>query len=133
MTPRPLDRFLDGAHPAGRGRTAEESAVRWLVERRGYRVVERNARTPAGEIDLVARDGDVLCFVEVKARATAEYGPAVAAVGRGKQRRIARAAALWLASHPVDAACRFDVLGLDADPETGGWRYTLVRGAFEAG
>jgi len=129
---RPLDRFLDRPDPAGRGRAAEEGAVRWLVARRGYLVVERNARTRAGEIDLVAHDGDVLCFVEIKARSTVDYGPAVAAVGRGKQRRIARAAALWLAMHPVDAPCRFDVLGLDADPAEGGWRYTLVRDAFEA-
>jgi len=132
MTPRPLDRFLDRPDPAGRGRTAEEGAVRWLVERRGYRIVERNARTRAGEIDLVALDGEILCFVEIKARSTGEYGPAVEAVGPGKQRRLGRAAALWLAIHPADAPCRFDVLGLDADPE-GGWRYTLLRNAFEAG
>jgi putative endonuclease len=125
--PDPLARFRAHPDPAGRGRVGEEEAVAWLC-RRGYRVVERNARTRAGEIDLVAEDGDTLCFVEIKARTTAAYGPAVAAVGRAKQRRLLRAAALWLARHPQDRPCRFDVLGLDAAGD--GWEFTLLRGAF---
>lgn len=123
-----VDRFRSEGHTAGRGRVGEDDAVRWL-EGRGYRVVERNARTPAGEIDLVARDGDTLCFVEIKARSDDGYGPAIEAVGRRKQRRLVRVARLWLADHPTDAPCRFDVLGLDGDGE-GGWEYTLVRDAF---
>lgn len=105
--------------------------MRWLRQQ-GYRVVERNVRTGAGEIDLVARDGDVLCFVEIKARAGGGFGPAVSAVGAAKRRRLVRAARLWLARHPSEAPCRFDVLGLDGDGR-GGWEYTLLRGAFEAG
>jgi putative endonuclease len=108
----------------------EDDAVAWLAGQ-GYAVVERNAVTAAGEIDLVARDGDSLCFVEIKARGAAGFGPAIAAVGPRKQRRLARAAALWLASHPHDGPCRFDVLGLDAAPD--GWRFTLIRDAFPAG
>lgn len=126
MTAR-LDRFRSRPHPAGRGRSAEDDAVAWL-ERRGYRPIARNARTAAGEIDLVAEEAGTLCFVEIKARATAEFGPAVAAVGAAKQRRLLRAASLWLAMHPSDAPCRFDVLGLDAGPE--GWEFTLLRDAF---
>lgn len=127
----PLDRFRRRPDPAGRGQVGETAAVAWL-ERQGYEVVARNVRTGAGEIDVVARDGDTLCFVEIKARSGASHGSSLAAVGPAKQRRLARAAALWLARHPVDAPCRFDVLGLDR--EAGGdWRYTLVRDAFEAG
>jgi putative endonuclease len=126
--PDALDRFRAHADPAGRGRVGEEDAVAWL-RRQGYRVVERNARTPAGEIDVVAEEGATLCFVEIKARTSTEYGPAVEAVGRSKQRRLVRAAALWLAAHPTGAACRFDVLALDA--AAGGWEFTLVRAAFE--
>jgi putative endonuclease len=106
----------------------EDDAVRWL-ESQGYRVVERNVTNRGGEIDLVAREGETLCFVEIKARATGAYGPAVAAVDARKQRRISRAAALYLATHGLhNSPCRFDVLGLDWAGD--GWRYTLVRNAF---
>ena len=139
MSRRSLDRFRRRADPGGRGRVAEEAAVAWL-ERQGYRTVERNVRTGAGEIDLIAREGDTLCFIEVKARSGRSHGWAVEAVGAAKRQRLARAAGLWLARHPWDGPCRFDVLGLDpARPQEGagdagdGWRYTLVRNAFEAG
>jgi putative endonuclease len=128
--PPGVDGFREHADPAGRGAEAEAAAVTWL-RRQGYREVARNVQTGAGEIDLVARDGGVLCFVEIKARGGPLFGPAVGAVTVSKQRRLTRAARLWLARHPTDAPCRFDVLGLD--PGDGGeWRYTLVRGAFEA-
>jgi putative endonuclease len=120
--------FQDQPHNRGRGKVGEDDAVRWL-EAQGYRVVERNVVNHAGEIDLVAREGDTLCFVEIKARASGAYGPAIAAVDFRKQRRISRAAALYLAmkSHG-DTPCRFDVIGLDRSGS--GWRYTLVRDAF---
>jgi putative endonuclease len=140
-----LDRFRHEPHPHGRGRSAERDAARWLA-RQGFVVVAVNAATRAGEIDLVAREGDVLCFVEVKARSSDAYGPALAAVGPAKRRRLARAASLWLARHPYDGPCRFDVLALDAVPAgrspdgapeasaaaPDDWTYTLVRNAFEA-
>lgn len=130
LMPGPLHRFRSRPHTVARGREGEEEAVRWL-RRHGYRVIERNARTKAGEIDCVAREDGVLCFVEIKARSGRGFGPAVAAVGAAKQRRLVRAAALWLARNPSDAPCRFDVLGLD--PADGGkWDFTLVRDAFRA-
>jgi putative endonuclease len=112
-----------------RGRAAEAAAVRWL-EAQGYQILERNTVNRAGEIDLIARDsGGVLCFVEVKARAGARFGPAIAAVGPAKRRRLSRAAALHLATHGLHLTpCRFDVLGLDWTDA--GWRYTLIRDAF---
>ena len=124
------DRFERETHTRGRGRVGEDQAVAWLAGQ-GYEVVERNAVTPAGEIDVVARDGDTLCFVEIKARGAADYGLAIAAVGPRKQRRLVRAASLWLAEHPHEGPCRFDVLGLDADGD--GWAYSLIRDAFPAG
>lgn len=140
-----LDRFRRETHPHGRGRSAERDAANWLAGQ-GFTVIAVNAATRAGEIDLVAREDDVLCFVEVKARSSDAYGPALAAVGPAKRRRLARAAALWLARHPHDGPCRFDVLALDAAPAgrspdgapdgpaaaPGDWTYTLVRNAFEA-
>jgi len=119
--------FPRDLHTRGRGRVGEDAAVAWL-RGQGFEVLERNVTTHAGEIDLVAREGETLCFVEIKARGGGEYGPAVGAVGPGKQRRISRAAALYLAQHRLEVPCRFDVLGLDAGPE--GWEYTLVRDAF---
>jgi putative endonuclease len=140
-----LARFRRQPHTYGRGRSAERDAARWL-ERQGFELIAVNASTKAGEIDLVARERDVLCFVEVKARSSDSHGPALAAVGPAKRRRLARAAALWLARHPHDGPCRFDVLALDGAPSTaradgsaesaateaGDWTYTLVRNAFEA-
>lgn len=121
-------RFQEQPHNRGRGKVGEDDAVSWL-ERQGYRVVERNVVNHAGEIDVVAREGETLCFVEIKARASAAYGLAIEAVDFRKQRRISRAASLYLAMKgPRDAPCRFDVLGLDKQGD--GWRYTLVRDAF---
>ena len=121
-------RFQEQPHNRGRGKIGEDDAVRWL-ERQGYRVVERNVVNHGGEIDVVAYEGQTVCFVEIKARASAAYGLAIEAVDLRKQRRISRAAALYLAMKgPRDAPCRFDVLGLDKAGD--GWRYTLIRDAF---
>lgn len=122
------ERFRGQPHTRARGRYGEDRAAEWLATQ-GYDIVERNVATRSGEIDVVARDGDTLCFIEVKARSSRTYGPAVEAVTPRKQRRLARASALYLLAHPTDAPCRFDVLGMDfAD---GTWRYTLVRDAFQ--
>ena len=77
---------------------------------KGYRILARRFKTPAGEIDIVARRRRSLVFVEVKARERADDA-AEAVTGRGKQRIIA-AAELWLARNPADAQSeiRFDVI-----------------------
>ncbi len=128
-----LRAFLDGSSSRARGRVGEDAAADWLV-RHGYRIVARNVTTKVGEIDIVAAEGDTLCFVEVKARATDAYGPAIEAVTPAKMRRIARAAALYLSRRPgrgrAEPVCRFDVLGMDKKAD--GWHFTLVRNAFEA-
>ncbi|MEX0854065.1 MAG: YraN family protein [Bauldia sp.] len=91
------------------GRRAEALAA-WFMRLKGYRVLARRYRTPVGEIDLIVRRGNAIAFVEVKARST--RGEAVEAVSASARRRIARAAALWLAAHPAAAGLdlRFDVL-----------------------
>lgn len=126
------DSFSEQPHTRGRGRVGEDDAVAWL-QARGYEIVERNATNKAGEIDVVARDGDTLCFIEVKARQTDRFGPAIEGVTPAKQRRLVRTARLYLAHKEIDdVACRFDVLGLDAAPD-GSWEYTLIQDAFQAG
>lgn len=120
--------FRRQGHTRARGRAGESAAERWLVGE-GFEILERNVLNKAGEIDLIAREGETLCFIEIKARSTDAYGPAVSAVPFSKQRRIARAAALHLARHPTDSPCRFDVLAMDLVGES--WRFTLVRDAFQ--
>ena len=92
------------------GAAAEQLAVRHL-EAHGCIVMERRFRCAGGEVDIVAREGDTLVFVEVKARATLRYGGPAAAVGPRKQRRIAGAARNFLRTR-CDRAypCRFDVV-----------------------
>jgi putative endonuclease len=122
------DSFREQPHARARGKAGEDDAVRWL-EGQGYQILARNVVNHGGEIDVVAQEGETLCFVEIKARDGDRYGPAIAAVGFAKQRRLSRAAILYLSARGWHGrSCRFDVLGLDR--EDGGWRYTLIRNAF---
>lgn len=128
-------RFRRQPHTRARGAVGEDEAVGWLEER-GYRVLERNYTCRGGEIDLVALDGEVLAFVEIKARAGRSHGRAVEGVSRTQLRRIVRAARWYLTKNPSDRPCRFDLLGLDLESEdevpagAGRWRFTLLRDAF---
>ena len=72
----------------------------------------------------------MLCFVEVKARLTREFGSAIEAVGPRKRKRLARIAALVLARNRTARACRFDVLGIDR-ADDGSWSFTLVKDAIQ--
>lgn len=105
-----------GTNPSGsthaEGRKAEQRAANWL-RLRGYRLRERNLRTPWGEVDLVAEKGGVLVFVEVKARRTADRGAPLEALPPPKVRRLSRAAAAYVASRfRVPPRVRFDVVAL---------------------
>lgn len=118
-------------NPSAEGAAAELAAELHL-RRLGYRVVGKNVRAGGGELDLVAIEGDTLCFIEVKARRTGGFGAAVEAVGWDKRRRIERAARGYLARHPFDGPCRIDVLGIETGPG-GELRFELLRNAFEVG
>jgi putative endonuclease len=84
------------------------------LERLGYSILERRYRCRLGEIDIVARDGDVTVFVEVKARESGEFGGGAAAVTPAKQRTIVRVAMDYIARHRlVERPCRFDVVVVD--------------------
>jgi putative endonuclease len=110
------------------GRSGEDAAEA-LLRRENYRILQRNFRTRFGEIDVIAEEGDVLCFVEVKTRRTDAKGtPAEAVTGR-KQRQIAKVAAHYLDRYyPSGRHCRFDVVSVtDRD---GSVDAELVRGAF---
>jgi len=91
------------------GRTAEETACRFLREC-GYEIVVRNWRTRLGEIDIVARDGQTLAFVEVKSRSQSGFGGPEAAVHPAKQRRLIAAAGSFLSVTDCQLPARFDVV-----------------------
>ena len=94
------------------GKHGEDLACREL-RRRGYAVLARRYRTRWGEIDIVARDGDTLVFVEVKTRRSTGFGGPVAAVNYGKQRRLINMARSYLLGlHGPEPPCRFDVVGV---------------------
>ena len=95
------------------GIVGENLAARELASR-GYAILERRYRTEYGEIDIVAQDGEVLVFVEVRAKASGEFGSAAESVTDAKKRRVARMAADYLTRHDVrDRPCRFDVVAVD--------------------
>lgn len=99
------------------GRTAEDLVARRLTDL-GWQIVERNARTRFGELDIVAREGSTLVFVEVKAgRAGSAFGPErpVLGVDRRKQLRVRKLATAWMSERrdvPYYAEIRFDAVGI---------------------
>jgi putative endonuclease len=111
------------------GASAEERAAEYL-EAHGYRILERNATNRLGEVDLVAEDGEILVFVEVRSRSHPGQVHPAATVTRRKQQQVVRAAMAWCQQHRVkDRMLRFDVvavLGPAGEIE-------LYQNAFEAG
>jgi putative endonuclease len=111
---RPRTQADKTASPARRaafrlGLSAESQAAALLLAK-GYRILARRLRTPVGEVDIVARRGDTLVFVEVKARERLD--DAAEAVTERQKRRIIAATEMWLATHPNHAMqnIRFDAI-----------------------
>jgi len=94
----------------GLGRLGETAAAQEL-RRAGLEILEVRFRSRLGEIDLIAKDGETIVFVEVKARAGVGYGRPAEAITRAKRERIARVAQVYLTRRALhDRACRFDVV-----------------------
>lgn len=115
------------------GDEAEALALAHL-QRHGLQLVQRNYRVAGGahargaEVDLILRERDgTLVFVEVRARAQAEHGGALASIGAAKQQRIVRAARHYLMRLASVPPCRFDAVAID------GGQIRWIRGAFDAG
>jgi putative endonuclease len=117
------------------GQMAEDLVARRLAAA-GWEIVERNARTRYGELDIVARDGRALVFVEVKAgREGAAFGPErpILAVDNRKQRRVRKLATAWMAERrglPPYAEIRFDAVGVTFDRAGQVVDYEHLQGAF---
>jgi len=115
--------------PRDLGRRGEELAAAYLI-RNGLEIVERGFRVFRGELDIVARDGDTLVFVEVKARADESFGRPEEAVTPAKQRQIRRLATGYLIERRLgDVPCRFDVVAV-LFQDDGSHRLTHFRDAF---
>ena len=110
-----------------RGKDAEARAARYL-EARGLHIVERNYRSRYGEIDLIARDGVTLVFVEVRARSSNAFGGAAASITAAKRQKLTRTALHYLAGAGRTPRCRFDAVLLAGDDGPVEW----IRDAFSA-
>lgn len=113
-----------------------ETRAATFLSRRGYRIDARNVRYGGVEIDLIARRGPVVAFVEVKTRRSDRHGAPELAVDRRKQARIIRAANAWRAQHPgFTPSIRFDVIAIRVERENGRdrWRIDHLIAAFDAG
>jgi len=111
------------------GQKGEDLAVK-AVKRLGYKPVARNYRCPLGEMDLIARDGDTLVFIEIKTRKGRSLGYAKEAVDSWKQRQLSKVALAYMkANNCAGARARFDVVAISM--EGGQTRTEVVRDAFE--
>lgn len=115
----------------GLGREAETLAA-GLLGRAGLSVLASNVRTPAGELDLVAREGDTLVFVEVKGRSRLDFGRPEDFVDRRKRARLVAAAEAFVSGLPQPAPrCRFDVVAVDFSGPAPALNH--IRDAFRPG
>jgi len=117
----------------GLGAEGERVAKAYL-QTQGFRILHENYSTPLGEIDLIAKEGGVVVFVEVKARTSGEFGPPQASVTLAKQRQIVKVARLYLQRERLaEVACRFDVVAVTfAGGQAGQPDVLLIRDAFSS-
>ncbi len=116
------------------GARGEREAERAL-KRAGYKIVERNFTSRFGEIDLIAMDGDILVFIEVKTRTTTAYGTGGEAIDKRKQGRIVKSSMEYIAQkwQGPEPLARYDVVSVMVSEETGGELICeIIKDAFSA-
>ena len=115
------------------GTLGEEAAVKALIKK-GYKIIERNYRSKTGEIDIIAKDGDYTCFVEVRLRKNNEFGSPAETIGEAKCRRIINTAKIYAVSkHIYDSPMRFDVVLINAQAGAKGLKnihLEIIKDAF---
>ena len=110
------------------GKKCEREAVRFL-KRRGYKILARNYRSPFGEIDAIAKNGDCIVFVEVKSRSSPLFGPPYLRLVKRKRENIVKSALSYLKRYSSpDAECRIDIVSISLDKKEG--RIELIKDAF---
>lgn len=109
----------------------ERVACRYLRQH-GYKILHQNFRCRLGEIDLIAREGGELVFIEVRTRRGTAFGRAEESIGRTKQQKVKKVAQFYLVQQGTqeDFPCRFDVVTVDADQNGKPRKIHLFRGAF---
>ena len=113
------------------GELGEGVAVQLLKEQ-GYKIWKRNYKTKLGEIDIIAKDKDTVCFIEVKTRHSDKFGSPEESISESKQKKIARVALLFLKEmNLLDKKARFDVVSVVY--LKGELRPDLIKNAFELG
>jgi len=111
------------------GKKGEDLALKRL-KKMGYRCIVRNYRCPLGEVDLIARDGDTLVFVEIKTRRGRSPGYAKEAIDKRKQHQLSKVALAYMkAEDCCDVKSRFDVVAINLS--RGGEQIEIVKNAFD--
>ena len=131
MAPHPNDGGRPLPDPRrGLGRAGEEIAVRHLA-RQGYEIIARNVRLPGGELDVVAREGNCLVFVEVRTRRGHGHGTPEESITPAKQERLRLLADAYLQALPVPPPnCRVDVVAVELSPDGRLLRVDLYKDAL---
>ena len=124
MTNNKKDKSLS-ANKRQMGTSYEIKAEEYLLQK-GYKILERNFRNRSGEIDIIAKDGEYFCFVEVKYRTTNDFGSPLEAVDFRKQNQIRKVALYYLMKNKLSewTPCRFDVIAFEGE------KLTHVENAF---
>jgi putative endonuclease len=111
------------------GKSGEKIAVNFLKEN-GYKILSQNYKTKLGEVDIVAKDKDTFCFVEVKTRRSDKFGMPQEAVNFAKKRQISKAALNFLKTNSLlDKKARFDVVSVIYSEDKP--KVDLIKDAFE--
>jgi putative endonuclease len=110
------------------GKKGEDLAVA-LCRGKGFIVIEQNYRTPFGEIDIIAKDGSIFVFIEVKARTDDAYGAPFEAVNRRKREKITKVAMSYLKRFKKEVPARFDVISISM--KSGNPDLEYIQDAFE--
>lgn len=114
------------------GRLGENAAAEYL-EKRGYRIVERNYSRRCGEIDIIAYKDKIICFVEVRTRAAGSMLSGAQTVDIRKMQRVYKTACLWLMEHEADYQPRFDVAEIVSSKDgSRAERINYIENAFGA-
>ena len=111
------------------GYAGEELAVEFL-QKQGYRILVRNFKSRLGEMDIIAADGEVICFIEVKTRTDSRLGTPFEAITPAKQRKLSQGALAYLKQNRLmDAQARFDVVAVMKTQD--GHKLEILKDAFE--